>query len=253
MAIGQSTFSDIGGAVSYIFAGMGASSKGALQAQGIALTAQGTRISAESTRLTAEGLRLKATGDLAEASNYDLASTLATANEQFTAQSTRIQEQQQARAETQAIGGAEASVGGAGFAASGSALDIMRDSANQGALAKGVLAQQGAITEAGYDEQAKSFTTMANAGRATAAGEQDIAGKTDIIAGQQDQLATQQDALATETQNAANQQSTGDFISAAIKGVAAVASVALAPATGGLSLAADAALAPAADTLNLSG
>jgi hypothetical protein len=236
MAVSSTTFSNIGGAVSDIFAGMGASAKGALQAQGIQLTAQGTRISAESTRLSAQGLRLQAQGDLAESSNYDLASTLATQNEQFTAQSTRVQEAQLARTETQTIGGQEASVGGAGFAESGSALDIMRDSAQQGALAKGVLAQQGVITEAGYTEQAQSFTTMANAGRAAAAGETAIASQTDVIAGQQDQLATQQDALAAATQNAANQQSTGDFISGAIKGVAAVASLFAAPVTGGASL-----------------
>lgn len=237
MALGASTISDIGGAASDLFAGLGASAKGALQASGLQITAQGTRISAESTRLSADSLRTKAQGDLAEAGNYDLASGLATANEQYTAQSTRIQQAQLARQETQTIGGQQASVAGAGFANSGSAYDLMRDSANQGALARGVLGQQGAITEAGYDEQAKSFTTMANAGRATAASEMDIAGQTDVIAGQQDQIAGQQDQLAVQTQKAADQQATGDFIGAAIKGVAAVASIVAAPATGGLSLA----------------
>jgi hypothetical protein len=144
---------------------------------------------------------------------------------------------------TQTIGGQRASVAAAGFASGGSAGDIMRDSASQGALAKGVLAQQGVISEAGYDEQAKSFQTMAAAGRTTAAGELDIAGKTDTIANQQDAIANQQDQLATDTQNAANQQATGDFITSAIKGAAAVASIALAPATGGLSLAGAAASA----------
>lgn len=242
MAIGASTFSDLGGAASDLFAGFGASDKGALQASGLRITAQGTRISADSTRLSAQGLRLKAQGDLAEAGNYDRAAGLAQQNEAFTAQSTRVQQAQLDRQVTQAIGGQQASVAGAGFASSGSALDLMRDSASQGALAHGVLGQQGAITEAGFDEQAKSFQTMAAAGRATAAGEMDIAGQTDVIAGQQDQLANQQDQLAVQTKKAADDAASGDFFSSAIKGVAAVASIALAPATGGLSLAATAGL-----------
>jgi hypothetical protein len=226
---GASTFSNLGGAVTDLFAGIGAMQKGALQAQGLQITAQGTRISAASTRLSAESLRTKAQGDLAEAGNYDLASELARENEAFTDQSTRIQQTQLDRQVTQAIGGQQAGVASAGFASSGSALDLMRDSASQGALAKGVLAQQGTITEAGFEEQAKSFDTMATTGRATAASEMDIAGKTDVIAGQQDQIAAQQDQLAIDTQNAANKQGIGDFIGSALKGAAAVASLVVAP------------------------
>jgi hypothetical protein len=225
MALGQSTFGDIGGAAADLFAGFGASAKGALQAQGLRIQAQGTRIGAESTQLTAQGLRIKAQGDIAEASNYDLAATLAQQNEAYTAQSIRVQQAQSDRAVTQAIGGQQAGVAGAGFAASGSALDIMRDSAQQGALAHGVLAQQGAITEAGFEEQARSFQTMATTGRATAAGEMDIASQTDTIAQEQMGIATSQDALAVQTQQVANQQASGDFISAAIKGVAAIATL----------------------------
>jgi hypothetical protein len=243
MALSSSTFSDIGGAASDLFAGLGASAKGGLQAQGLRITAAGTRITADSTRLTADSLRTKARGDIAEADNYDLASGLARENEAYTAQSTRIQQSQLDRQVTQAIGGQQASVAGAGFASSGSALDIMRDSAAQGALAHGTLAAQGAITEAGFEEQAKSFDTMSAAGRATAADEFGIADKTDLIAGRQDALADQQDQLATATQRAADDSSTGSFISAALKGVAAIASIVAAPATGGASLAGLASLA----------
>jgi hypothetical protein len=225
MAFGSSTISDIGGAASDLFAGLGAEAQGALQAEGLQITAQGTRISAQSTELGAEGLRIKASGDLAEAGNYDIAAGLATENEQFTEASTRIQEAQSDRQVTQAIGGQAAGVAGAGFASSGSALDLMRDSAQQGALAHGTLASQGAITEAGYTEQAASFTTMANAGRATAAGEMDIASQTDTISTEQDALAAQQDQLAVQTQQAADQKATGDFIGSAIKGAAAVATL----------------------------
>lgn len=225
MAISGSTLSSVSGAVSDLFAGEAASAQGALQAQGLGITAAGTRISAQSTRLSAAGLRLKATGDLAEATNYDAAAVLAQQNEAFTAQSTRIQQAQSDRNVTLAIGGQQASVAGAGFANSGSAADIMRDSAQQGALARGVLGQQGAITEAGYEEQAKSFQTMATAGRATAAGEMDIANQTDTIAGQQDQIAGQQDALAVATKQAADNAASNDDIMAGIKSVAAVASL----------------------------
>jgi hypothetical protein len=243
--ISSTTFSDLGGAASDLFAGLGASAQGSLQAQGLQITAAGTRISAASTRLSAQGLRTKAQGDLAEAGNYDIASTLATANEQYTEQSTRVQEAQTQRQITQTIGGQQAAVGGAGFTSGGSAGDLMRDSASQGALAKGVLAQQGAITEAGFTEQANSFTTLANTGRTTAASEMDIANQTDIIAGQQDAIAAKQDQLAVQTQAAADQKAQGDFFSSALKGVAAVASLAMAPATGGASLAVGAAAASA--------
>lgn len=228
MALSNATFSAAGGAVSDLFAGLGAGAKGELQAQGLRITAQGTRISADSTRLTAEGLRIKASGDLAEADNYDAAAVLARQNSAFTDQSTRIQQSQLDRQVTQAIGGQQASVAGAGFASGGSAGDLMRDSARQGALAHGVLAQQGVITEAGFDEQAKSFDTMSAAGRATAASEMDVATKTDAIAGQQDAIAAQQDDLAQKTQNVANNQANFDFASAAFKGVSAIASLGMA-------------------------
>lgn len=223
MAISSGTFSNIGGAVSDLFAGFGATTQANLKGEGLNLQASGQR-------LNAEGLRIKANGDLAEGGEYDLAGSLATQNEQFTEQSTAIQEMQQARNTTMQIGGQKADIAGSGGAASGSALDILRDSASQGALSKAVLGQQGLITEAGYTEQAQSYNLMASTARTTAAGEEDIANQTDTIA-------NQTDALAAQTVQAGKDAATGDFISGAIKGVAAIASIALAPATGGLSLA----------------
>lgn len=225
MALSNATFTDIGGSVSDLFAGLGASEKGALQAQGLDITAEGTDISAESTKITAEGLRTKAAGDIAESNNYDIAANLAGANEAFTEQSTRIQQAQLARSTTQAIGTEEAGVAGAGFSSGGSAGDLLRSSMSQGALARGVMAQQGVITEAGFTEQQQSFETMAATGRATAASELDIAGQTDTIAGQQTDIANQQRQLAVATQTAADNQATGDFVSSAVKGVAAVATL----------------------------
>jgi hypothetical protein len=187
MALSQTTFSDLGGAVSDLFAS-----------------------SADSTK--AQGLRIKAQGDALEGENYDEAAVLAKQNEQFTEQSTAIKLQQIDRSNYQTIGGQQADVAGAGFSASGSALDLMADSASQGALTKAVAGQQGLITEAGYTEQAQSYENMSKAAA----------------------FAVQGDNLAAD---AADKAATGSTITGILKGVAAVASVALAPATGGASLA----------------
>jgi hypothetical protein len=136
MALGNATFTDFGAGVSDIFAGIGD--------------------------------QAKAQGDFAEASEYTLASGLATQNEKFTEISTGIKEAQQSRELSNNLGNQQAATASGGFAASGSSLDLLRDSASQGALTHQVLGQQGLITEAGYTEQAESYTTMANA--ATAAG-----------------------------------------------------------------------------------
>src|SRR5450432_3769182 len=173
MAIGPQTFSSIGGAASDIFAGFGDNAK--------------------------------ASGDFAEAREYSLAAGVATQNEKFTETSTAIKEAPQQRELTQSIGGQQADVAGAGFSEGGSALDLMRDSAAQGALTHAVLGEQGLITEAGYNEQAASYKNMSEA--ATAAG------------------------------NAANDASVFADITGVFKGISAIASIGLAPVTGGASLA----------------
>lgn len=162
MAFGANTFTDAAGAVSDLFA--------------------------------AEGDRAKAAGDRSEAQDYGLASDLAGQNEKFTEESTQIKEAQQARQMTQSLGSTAADVAGAGFSASGSALDIMRDSASQGALTHAVLGQQGLITEAGYTEQQKAYTNMQGAANAAA--------------------------------DAQDKAATGAEITGAIKGVAAIATLA---------------------------
>lgn len=225
MALSKDTLSLFSGAVSDIFAGFSAGTKGRLQEEGMLLGAEGTRIGAQGTRLSAEGIRIRARGDLAEAQNYDLASELALKNLAYTEQSTRVQESQLARQQTLIIGGVRAGTASAGFTFGGSAGDILRDSASQGALSRGVLLQQGLITGEGFTEQAKSYQTMAEAARAGAASEFGIADKTDTIAQQQERIADRQVQLAHDTRASAEQQGTFDFISGAIKGVAAVATL----------------------------
>ena len=195
MAISSSTFSNAGGAVSDLFGGIGDILQGGLKAKGL--------------NIQAEGLRLKATGDLAEATNYDRATVLAEQNKQFTETSTAVQEAQLDRSNYLQIGRQGADVAGAGFTASGSALDILADSARQGALSKQVLGQQGLITEAGYEEQAQSYKTLADTAHTTAAGEQNIANETDQ--------------LAKDTKDASGIAAAGSFISSALKVGATIA------------------------------
>lgn len=174
MALSSTTFSNAGGAVSDIFAGIGATYK-------------------------AKGLRI-------EQGMYQDASQFATQNEQFTEQSQAIKQAQLDRSIYQSTSGTEADIGGSGLARSGSGLDILADSASHGALTKAVLNEQGLITEAGYEEQSKSYAAQAEAAGVAAEG--------------------------------ADTAAIGAGISGVLKGVAAVASIAAAPATGGLSLAA---------------
>lgn len=129
------------------------------------------------SKATAASLRLKAQGNRVEAENYDLAGELSKQNLEFTKQSTAIKQVMTDRQIYQGVGTTQADVGGAGFAASGSALDIMRSGQAQGALTHQVVGQQGLITEAGYDEQTKSYANLAKYARYAAEVQDDMAGE----------------------------------------------------------------------------
>jgi hypothetical protein len=217
MATSATTFSDLGGTVSDLFAGLGATTAADLKAQGIDIEAAGTEISAQAAILQSQG-------DISEEQEYNLAQTLATQNANYTAASTAISAAQQERQTSMTIGSQKAQVGGAGLAESGSALDLLRSSASQGALAQSVLVTQGQMQQAGYEEQAQSYGIMSAAAKATAAGEVTIAGEEQGVAQQQLQLAQ-------ETQAAGQTAAIGDYAAGALKGVAAIASI----ATGGTS------------------
>ena len=151
MAFGASTFTDIGGAVSDLFG--------------------------------AQADRYKAQGDVIEGQNYRLAASLAEQNVQYTEASTALKESQQARQTYQVISGQRADIAGAGGQESGSALDLLASSTQQGAIAQQVIAQQGQIQEAGYQEQATSYTNMASAADIAAQAERTAATGADITAG----------------------------------------------------------------------
>jgi hypothetical protein len=139
MALGDATFNDLGGAVSDLFQG-----------------------AADQYKI--QGLQF-------EEQNYDAAAALAEQNKQFTATSTAIQQGQQERQLYTSIGKTTAQVAGAGLDLSGSNLDLLRSSAQQGATTTAAIGQQGLITEAGYQEQAESYTNMASATAAAIQGE----------------------------------------------------------------------------------
>lgn len=150
MALSPTTFTDLGGAVSDIFA----------------YAATGDKIA---------GLEL-------EQQNYEGAEKLALQNEQFTKTSTEIKEQQADRELYQSLGRTKAAVAGAGLDLSGSSLDILRESASHGATTRAVTGQQGLITEAGYAEQATAYANMAMAAN-YAIDATKLAGTADLIAG----------------------------------------------------------------------
>jgi hypothetical protein len=137
--LSTSTFSDAGQSVSDIFSGFGDLDK-------------------------AKGAEL-------EQQNYLQAEALAKQEAEFTAQSTAIKQGQADRQMFTSLGRTTAAVSNAGLEQSGSALDILRESAMQGSITKAVIGAQGQITEAGYNEQAESYANMANAAGVAAKGD----------------------------------------------------------------------------------
>src|SRR6266699_2249625 len=82
------------------------------------------------------GTEARGAFDIAEQSQYTAAARLARQNEQYTKMSTAIKESQTDRELYMSLGKTQTEIAGAGFNLSGSALDILRESASQGALQK---------------------------------------------------------------------------------------------------------------------
>ena len=150
MAFGASTFSDLGAGVGDLFAAAATSDK-------------------------EQGLQF-------EEQNYEAAAGLALQNEQFTKTSTAIKQGQADRELYMSLGKTKAGEAGAGLAQSGSAIDLLRSSAQQGATTNAVIGQQGLITEAGYQEQHDSYMNMASAAK-SAEDAASLGGIGDLIGG----------------------------------------------------------------------
>lgn len=149
MALSAPLFSDLGSAVSDIFAGEGAQF---------------------------------------EEESYEAAAKLAGEEATYSKMSTGIQTAQAQRQLYGALGKTQAAVAGAGFAQSGSALDILRSSAQQGATTAAAVNYQGQINTASYQEQQQSYNLMAEAAQTAQTGDfigagiQGVAGITSLAA-----------------------------------------------------------------------
>lgn len=108
-----------------------------------------------------------ARGARSSAGSYEEAERIANENAVLAGAATRTKALLLQRQITKGLGSTQAQVAGAGFAASGSALDIMRDSASQGAITKALNEEQGAITVNSFREQANQFGAMAKAAKSS--------------------------------------------------------------------------------------
>jgi ATP/maltotriose-dependent transcriptional regulator MalT len=120
----------------------------------------------------AAGSEAAAQGDFLAAKYYADAADIAMTNKQLSEQSTKLQEAQLQRKIFKATGTQQTQVAGANLQG-GSAGDLMRESIQQGALAKGVLSQQGKITSNSYQQEADALhaseASMVGAGNAALA------------------------------------------------------------------------------------
>jgi hypothetical protein len=161
--LSNQAFSDIGSSVSDIFAGLGD--------------------------------QYKAEGAEFEEQSYEKAATLAGQEATFSEMSTAIQTAQSERNLLMSLGSTKAGVAGAGFGESGTALDLLRSSAQEGATTTAVVKENGMIQTAGYQEQQQSYNLMADAAQVDVQAEKEAA--------------------------------TGSFIGAGIQAIAGVASLAM--------------------------
>lgn len=109
-------------------------------------------------------------GDLFAAGGYGDAAAAAEKDAELTRRMTAIQEVQEQRKDYMLMGGTESDVAGAGFAMSGSGLDILRSSAQQASLSKDLIATQGEINATTFDAQAAAYNAQANASTAGGVG-----------------------------------------------------------------------------------
>jgi hypothetical protein len=109
----------------------------------------------------------EAGGAAAEAGQYQIASGIGSENAQTALISGQLQQFQETRQLMQTVGAQKAGIAGAGFADSGSALDLARSSLQQGLLQNQVLGVNANLQAGGYLEQ--SAATAATGAAATAA------------------------------------------------------------------------------------
>lgn len=109
-----------------------------------------------------------AKGYKAQAKGYERAAEISGINKGIAEQAAGIEMVQAEREIYRTLGSQRAAVGASGLAASGSALDVMRDSARQGSLTKQLLGAQSDIEQLAYDQEASSYLAQAEAAKAQA-------------------------------------------------------------------------------------
>lgn len=123
-----------------------------------------------------------AQGDAASAAAYQQSVDITLQNEAIEQTTVGIKQAQANRQLYQTLGGQVADVAGAGFAESGSGADLLRDSAEQGAITHALISEQGSIQENAYQQQAVAYEGQAQAASAASSGA-GIAGAISGIAG----------------------------------------------------------------------
>lgn len=106
-----------------------------------------------------------AKGYKAQAKGYDAAAEISRVNKEIASEAAGIQAFSADRDIYKTLGAQRAAIGANGLSASGSALDVLRDSATQGSLTKQLLGRQSAIESLSYDQEAASFEMQAAAAR----------------------------------------------------------------------------------------
>lgn len=114
-------------------------------------------------------------GQFEAAAAYGNAARYADQSAKLTHTSTIIQEAQKQREIYGVLGGQRADIAAGGAMASGSALDIIRSSAQQASLSKQLIAHQGLITELGFKAQKSAYEAQQTAA--------EMAGYGDIVGG----------------------------------------------------------------------
>lgn len=97
------------------------------------------------------------------AEGYTKAAEYAGKSADITALSTKLQVVQKERETYGVLGGQRADIAASGGFATGSALDIIKSSAQQASLSKQLIANQGLITELGFRAQESAYGAQASA------------------------------------------------------------------------------------------
>ena len=196
------------------FSMLGTAATAAGTAVGDQFSAQAAEAQAQAEELAGEGATLQGQQDILEEQNYYLAAKFATENVGFTEASTNMQEAAEQRQAFSTIGSQKAGEAGAGFAESGSALDLLSESNEQAAYGKAAIGFQGGVTEAGYTEQAKAYRTMA--------GSANLAFQATGITTKEDQLAAQAYTYTADADKAAATAAEGSGILSGVGGALGV-------------------------------